>query len=155
IGEAGAGGGEHLPHVVEDLPHLPRRIARADHLAGIVDPDQPGDEQQIAEPHRVAIMADRRRQAGDRELLALGDAGHSTRLSPRSPRQASSGLPCALATALPSQAATTAANSAVVGALPETIFQPRISAGWLAFASASVQAATANRMQNAMRRIFP
>src|SRR5258708_6779878 len=88
-------------------------------------------------------------------ISAIGSSAKScqgVRLRPRSPRQASSGLPWAPRKALLSQAATTAANSALVGGLPEVSRQPCISATMPLFglASASVHAASPNNTQNAM-----
>src|SRR5690349_5220509 len=77
--------------LLENLPRLTRRVALADELAVGVDADQPGNEQQIAEANSVAVMADRRRETGDGEFLALRHA-YSLR-NPSSARQASRVLP--------------------------------------------------------------
>src|SRR5688572_20427043 len=69
VREARPRGVEHQLHVLENLPRLRRDIVAADQRALCIGRRHAGDEQQLAEAHRVAVMADRRRQAVDHQLL--------------------------------------------------------------------------------------
>src|SRR6185437_2102186 len=69
--EPGTGPIEDRLHVLEDLTGLASGAVAADEATLAVERRDAGDEEQIAEAHRIRIMAERLAQRLDPELLAL------------------------------------------------------------------------------------
>jgi hypothetical protein len=72
VGEGGAGGVEHGLHVQEHLPRLRRDVRAAHDVALGIGGRNAGNEKQVVEAHRVAVVADGGREALHPVFPALG-----------------------------------------------------------------------------------